>query len=72
LAKSLNKHLTPLRIYWLKRLIAVIMFICGAVLIGKGAFPNASEEIENKFNLLPEEVDPPALELEVIKEIKYK
>jgi threonine/homoserine/homoserine lactone efflux protein len=72
LAKSLNKYLTPLRIYWLKRLIAVIMFICGAVLIGKGAFPNASEEIENKFNLLPEEVDPAVLELEVIKEIKYK
>jgi len=72
LAKSLNKHLTTLRIYWLRRFIAVIMFVCGAVLIGKGAFPNATEKIENKFNLLPEEVVPPALELEIIGEMKYK
>jgi threonine/homoserine/homoserine lactone efflux protein len=72
LAKSLNKHLTILRIYWLRRTIAVVMFICGTVLIGKGAFPNATEEIENKFNLLPEEVDPPVLELEIIGDMNYK
>jgi threonine/homoserine/homoserine lactone efflux protein len=70
LAKSLNKHLTALRIYWLRRSIAVVMFICGAGLIFKGAFPIATEEIENKFNLLPDEVDLPVLQPEISKEVK--
>jgi hypothetical protein len=70
LAKSLNKHLTFLRIYWLKRFIAVIMFICGVVLIFKGTFPSATEQIENQFHLLPEEVEPVDRELEGIQEFK--
>jgi threonine/homoserine/homoserine lactone efflux protein len=70
LAKSLNQHLTLLRIYWLKRIIAIIMFICGAVLIFKGTFPSATEKIENKFHLLPEEVEPVDPELKGIQEFK--
>lgn len=72
LAKSLNKHLTLLRIYWLKRFIAVIMFVCGVVLIVKGTFPSATEQIENQFHLLPEEVEPIDPELEGMQEFKEK
>ncbi|WP_213521099.1 LysE family transporter [Nonlabens sp.] len=72
LAKSLNKHLTVLRIYWLKRFIAVVMFICGVVLIFKGTFPNATQQIENQFQLVPEEMEPVDPELKGIQEFKEK
>jgi threonine/homoserine/homoserine lactone efflux protein len=58
LAKSLNRHLTPLRIFWLKRLIAIIMMVCGGVLIFKGVFPKATEKFENRIHIIPELVDP--------------
>ncbi len=58
LAKSLNRYLTPLRIFWLKRLIAVIMMICGGVLIFKGLFPETTEKFENQIHIMPELVDP--------------
>jgi threonine/homoserine/homoserine lactone efflux protein len=54
LAKSLNRYLTPLRIFWLKRLIAIIMMICGAVLIFKGVFPHATDELTNEIYTMPE------------------
>ncbi len=57
LAKSLNRYLTPLRIFWLKRLIAIIMIICGAVLIFKGVFPRATENIENQIHIMPDMMD---------------
>lgn len=53
LAKSLNSYLTPFRIFWLKRIIAIIMGICGIVLIVKGAFPDRIEKIESKIYTLP-------------------
>jgi len=53
LAKSLNSYLTPLRIFWFKRVIAIIMVICGGVLIIKGAFPSGIQQIENKLYTLP-------------------
>lgn len=49
LAKSLNRYLTPHRIFLLKRLIAIIMVICGAVLIFKGAFPESTHLIEEQL-----------------------
>jgi threonine/homoserine/homoserine lactone efflux protein len=60
LAKSLNKHLTPFRIFWLKRIIAIIMGICGAVLIIKGVFPDTTEQFEKELHIMPEiePVDP--------------
>ncbi|MGB3590322.1 MAG: LysE family transporter [Nonlabens sp.] len=45
LAKSLNRYLTPLRIFYLKRLIAIIMGICGAVLILKGIAPEFIDQL---------------------------
>lgn len=53
LAKSLNSYLTPLRIFWLKRIIAIIMVVCGGVLIIKGAFPSGIQKIENKLYRMP-------------------
>jgi threonine/homoserine/homoserine lactone efflux protein len=57
LAKSLNKYLTPLRIFYLKRFIAIIMGICGAVLISKGLFPDMTEQLEEQFIHQPESED---------------
>ncbi len=62
LAKSLNRYLTPKRIFWLKRLIAVIMMVCGGVLIFKGLFPKTTERFENRIHIMPELVDPNELE----------
>ncbi len=62
LAKSLNRYLTPKRIFWLKRLIAVIMMVCGGVLIFKGLFPKTTERFENQIHIMPELVDPDELE----------
>jgi len=58
LAKSLNRYLTPLRIFWLKRLIAIIMMICGGVLIFKGLFPKTTEQFEERIHIMPDLVDP--------------
>ncbi|MGB5982542.1 MAG: LysE family translocator [Nonlabens sp.] len=54
LAKSLNKYLTPFRIFWLKRIIAIIMGICGAVLIFKGVFPKATNDFAKEIHIMPE------------------
>lgn len=69
LAKSLNRYLTPLRIFWLKRLIAIIMGICGAVLIFKGTFPNVTNHVEEQFHIMPDLPEPLAPELEGVEEI---
>lgn len=63
LAKSLNRYLTPFRIFWLKRIIAIIMGICGAVLIFKGVFPSSTQQLEQELHIMPE-VEPvdPSLE----------
>ncbi|WP_105983457.1 LysE family translocator [Nonlabens agnitus] len=79
LAKSLNRYLTPLRIFWLKRIIAIIMMVCGAVLIFKGVFPKTTEQFEDRIHIMPDIVDPEKLneiedamkeELEQKKEVK--
>jgi len=62
LAKSLNRHLTPLRIFWLKRLIAIIMMICGGVLIFKGLFPDTTKQFEERIHIMPEIIDSEELE----------
>ncbi len=58
LAKSLNRYLTPHRIYLLKMLIAIIMMISGAVLIFKGAFPEVTNQVEEQLLLIPEPISP--------------
>jgi|GEM_PF-30223 len=62
LAKSLNRYLTPRRIFWLKRWIAIIMMVCGGVLIFKGLFPKTTERFENQIHIMPDLVDPEELE----------
>lgn len=49
LAKSLNSYLTPLRIFILRRLIAIVMIICGVAIILKGTFPKEIEKIVSKL-----------------------
>jgi len=71
-AKSLNRYLTPFRIFWLKRLIAIIMMICGAVLIFKGVFPDTSKRLEDNLHIMPEIIDSEDLkeiEDELLKEL---
>ncbi|WP_194851591.1 LysE family translocator [Nonlabens antarcticus] len=71
LAKSLNRHLTPLRIFWLKRLIAIIMMICGGVLIFKGLFPKATEKFENQIHIMPDLSEPEEIDT-LEKQVIYK
>lgn len=65
LAKRLNKNLTPRRIFWLKRSIAVVMMVCGGFLIFKGIFPKTSEDALEKMHILPEEENSPAVSPEL-------
>ena len=69
LAKSLNRYLTPFRIFWLKRIIAIIMGICGGVLIFKGIFPDATDELAKEIHIMPE-VEPVDPSLEGMEDIK--
>ncbi|EAS20659.1 conserved hypothetical transmembrane protein [Flavobacteria bacterium BBFL7] len=69
LAKSLNRYLTPHRIFLLKRLIAIIMGICGAVLIFKGVFPDVTDQVGEQLHIIPELPEPVAPELEGVEEI---
>ncbi|AZQ43150.1 LysE family translocator [Nonlabens ponticola] len=75
LAKSLNRYLTPLRIFWLKRLIAIIMMICGGVLIFKGTFPDTTKQLEEQIDIMPDLMDQEKVEEveeEFIKELESK
>lgn len=69
LAKSLNRYLTPHRIFLLKRLIAIIMMISGAVLIFKGAFPSVSNQVEEQLHIIPELPEPVSEELQGVEAI---
>ncbi|MFD2825087.1 LysE family translocator [Leeuwenhoekiella polynyae] len=60
LAKKLRSKLTPTRIALIKKIISVLMFLFGLLLISKGLFPSKIHEIEkrieeiapeNQFNL---------------------
>ena len=45
LAKQLKRKLTPERIVWVKKVIGIILIICGVVLVVKGFLP------KDQFNL---------------------
>lgn len=68
LAKKLNRYLTPFRIFWLQRAVAMLMFICGSVLIIKGAFPKEME----RFDIIQEEQPSIDAELEGIPPIEER
>ena len=54
LAKQLKRKLTPDRIYLVKRLLAVILIICGIVLIVKGFLPKDKLNIQDGIELIKE------------------
>lgn len=55
LAKKLNHKLTPHIIFKVKRIISVIIMICGVVLMARGIFPERMEKVQEKMeNAMPE------------------
>ena len=54
LAKQLRKKLTRERIFWVKKVLGVILVICGAVLIVKGFLPKDQLSIEQGIDLIRE------------------
>lgn len=69
LAKSLNRYLTPHRIFLLKRLIAIIMMVSGAVLIFKGVFPDVTHQVEEQLLTIPDLPEPLSQQLQEIEAI---
>jgi len=54
LAKKLNRKLTPMRIYVMKRFISCLLVVFGVVLIFQGLFPDKVDEIKDQI----EEITP--------------
>ncbi|PCE66596.1 LysE family translocator [Sediminicola luteus] len=54
LAKQLKRYLTPARIFWVKRGLAVILIICGVVLITKGFLPKDKLNIQDGLEMIQE------------------
>ena len=54
LAKQLRKYLTRERIFKVKKLLGVILVICGAVLIVKGFLPKDKLNIEQGIEMIRE------------------
>lgn len=54
LAKTLKKKLTPIRIFYLKRIVSTLMIVFGLVLLSKGLFPKSAENLQQQI----EEVNP--------------
>lgn len=54
LAKTLKKKLTPIRIFYLKRIVSTLMIVFGLVLLSKGLFPKSAENLQHQI----EEVNP--------------
>lgn len=49
LAKELRKKLTPVRIVVLKKVLGVILVVCGLVLVTKGFVPNTQLDVTNQI-----------------------
>ncbi len=57
LAKKLNRKLTPLRIFRVKRGISIVMVVFGGILIGRGFFPKKIERLQDSIEIIqPENV----------------
>ncbi|MEJ2583586.1 MAG: LysE family transporter [Robiginitalea sp.] len=54
LAKQLRKKLTKQRIFWVKKVLGVILVICGVVLIVKGFLPKDQLSIEQGLEMITE------------------
>ena len=57
LAKQLKRYLTPRRIFKLKKVLGLVLIVCGLVLVTKGFVPsdefNIQQEME-RFQEIPE------------------
>ncbi|SEB63865.1 Threonine/homoserine/homoserine lactone efflux protein [Maribacter dokdonensis] len=49
LAKQLKRKLTPERIVWVKKVIGIILIICGVVLVVKGFLPKDQFNLEHEL-----------------------
>jgi len=49
LAKTLKKKLTPLRIFYLKRIVSTLMIVFGVLLLSKGLFPESAENLQHQI-----------------------
>ncbi|KSA12847.1 LysE family translocator [Maribacter dokdonensis] len=49
LAKQLKRKLTPERIIWVKKVIGIILIICGVVLVVKGFLPKDQFNLEHEL-----------------------
>ncbi len=49
LAKTLKRKLTPIRIFYLKKGVSILMIIFGIVLLSKGLFPKSVEKLQNEI-----------------------
>ena len=54
LAKQLKKKLTPRRIFLMKKVLGVLLIICGLLLITKGFIPNEQLNLERGIEFLGE------------------
>lgn len=57
LAKKLRSKLTPTRIAVIKKIISVLMFLFGLLLISKGLFPSEIQQIEKRIEDIAPEND---------------
>lgn len=58
LAKKLNRKLTPIRIFRMKKGISIVMVIFGGILIGRGVFPKRIERLQDQIEIIqPENVE---------------
>ena len=55
LAKQLKRYLTPRRIFKVKKLLGLILIICGLVLVVKGFLPSDKLNIQEGMELLRSE-----------------
>lgn len=49
LAKKLNRKLTPVRIYFMKKSISILLIVFGVFLIGQGLIPNEIAKVKDQF-----------------------
>ena len=54
LAKQLRKYLTPYRIHWTKKILGILLILCGTVLIVKGFLPKDRFDIEQGIEMITE------------------
>lgn len=52
LAKKLNRKLTPIRIYYMKKGISLLLIIFGVILISQGLFPSKVNDIKDQIETI--------------------